>query len=135
MSSLPVRTTLKTALREWCLAQVPEVAFYDSINRLTKPTEDRWVTCSFYAYENSLMNTCGGREERGACEVIIFTRAGIGDAEGVALADAMCAHFDGLARSGILVMNVVPASEATSGDASAGVYGVQVALEYSRFKP
>lgn len=134
MSRLNVRQEVRTALQTWAAARNPAVAFHDTINWHVRPRDARWCTVEFYpTFEEPMCYERRSLLEYGTFDVSVFTRAGAGDAEAVALADALEDYLMtlDLSAKGIELLSSVPASEATGGDSFGNYYAVTISVDYT----
>lgn len=129
MSSGAVRAAFRANLTAFCAAQVPPVPFVETIDVLAEPTDALFITASFFVV-NRENNTCGLGIETGVCEVSVLADGGLGDADVIALADAVELHFGTNPNfDGVSVIATQPPTEATAGD-GVRFYGVTVAIDY-----
>ena len=134
MSSLAVRQALQTELENYLTAA--GISFIETVNDVpvSKPSTT-WATVKFSAYGNENFCYAAGKgRETGVADVMVYVRPGRGYTVAVGIADGLATHFNGFDNgAGVVVVNVVPANEATAGDDSGGWYGVLLGLEYQYY--
>lgn len=133
MSSLTVRNVIRSALSAYLSGLGVPFPFYDTINETQQPNDNLWCSVDFIALSNEHNCYDGTRRiERGIATISIYGRPGVGDLLTTAAAELMRDYFDGFSSSGVVVMNVIPSNEITSGSAQ-NYYGVEIQLEYDYY--
>jgi hypothetical protein len=105
--------------------------YYDTINLDNDPADVLWFTIMFEVEESSKTTFCGDTEEAGVIELVFCGRAGVGDANALAAAEAEGVRLMALADPGarLTLRRAMPPEEHSAGDGDP-FYRVVVGLEY-----
>jgi hypothetical protein len=127
MSGLYVRNLVRT----W-LASIGDVPFYDTINKVVKPTENVWVTVEFFVGSKEGTINCGDYLEHGTIDLVFVSKPGIGDGPVLAVLEPFVAKFmdlrDDTAR--LVIDQTEEVRELSGGDAD-GSYRMGVGISYA----
>jgi hypothetical protein len=122
---------VRTLTRQW-LGALPQLNYYDTINRSQKPVDLIWVTAEFFADDKTGVMGCDGYTERGVIDLIFMASPGLGDDPLLsALEPAVAAFMANVDPTGHLTLeSSEPLREMSSGDADAH-YRLGVGVRYA----